>query len=243
MPYRKIFFEENQPFHIVSRAVEERKIFENEEDCFRFIFQIHAANIGKPAFKLWKKDIIRAAKSLLAGEEVSSKLIIKEHPLLVYILDFSLVINHYHFYLVPNIENGVPIFMKKLNGGFAKYFNFKYGRRGSLFGSRYKSIPVQSEFQSDAVSQYVSIINPLDVYQRGWRDEGLKDLNEAFKFLENYQFSSFPDKIGKRNSKIVASKEVLEKYCSTSNLNKDEYLKFVEDFLKQKLSFQPSFLE
>jgi len=243
MPYRKIFFEENQPFHIVSRAVEERKIFELEEDCYRCIFQIYAANVGKPAFKLWRKDVIQAAKSLLSGEEISSKFVIKEHPPLVHILDFSLVINHSHLYLVPNIENGVPIFMKKLNGGFAKYFNLKHGRKGALFGSRYKSIPVESEFQSDAVSRYVSIINPLDVYRVGWREEGLKDLERALGFLESYQFSSFPDKIGKRDSKIIAPKEILEKYCSTSNLTKEEYLKFVEDFLKQKLFPCPLFLE
>ena len=243
MPYREIFFEENQPFHLISRAVEERKLFEREEDCYRFIFQIYAANIGKPAQKIWKKDIIKVAKSLLNGEEVSSGFILKEHLPLVNILDFSLVINHYHLYLVPSAENSVPIFMKKLNGGFAKYFNLKYGRKGFLFGSRYKSIPVTGEFQSDAVSRYVSIINPLDIYQLGWREEGLKNPNMALEFLENYQFSSFLDKRGKRNSKIIAPKEILERYCSTSNIGKEEYLKFIEDFLKEKSFSQPIFLE
>ncbi|PIS39203.1 MAG: hypothetical protein COT33_03170 [Candidatus Nealsonbacteria bacterium CG08_land_8_20_14_0_20_38_20] len=243
MPYRKIFFEENQPFHIVSHAVEERKIFEREEDCYRFIFQIYAANYGTPASNLWKKDVINAAKGLLKGEEVSKNFVTGEHPPLVYILDFSLVVNHYHFYLVPNTENGVPVFMKKLNGGFAKYFNLKHGRKGTLFGSRYKSIPIKSEFQLDAVSRYVSIINPLDVYQPNWREKGLNDLNGAFTFLEDYQFSSFPDKLGKRNSRIIATKEILHRYCSTSNLTKAEYLKFVREFLEQKMFLQTSFLE
>ena len=146
MPYRKIFFEENQPFHIVSHAVEERKIFEREEDCYRFIFQIYAANYGTPASNLWKKDVINAAKGLLKGEEVSKNFVTGEHPPLVYILDFSFVVNHYHFYLVPNTENGVPVFMKKLNGGFAKYFNLKHGRKGTLFGSRYKIFQLRANF-------------------------------------------------------------------------------------------------
>lgn len=244
MPYRRVVFEKNQPFHIISRAVEERKIFNKEEDCYRFVFQIYAANVGKPAFKLWKKDVIRAAKDLLEGKEISSKFVIKEHPPLVHILDFSLVINHYHFYLVSNVKGGVPLFMKKLNGGFAKYFNLKYGRRGTLFGSRYASIPIETEFQSDVVSRYVSIINPLDVYQVGWRKRGLKNLKEAFDFLENYQFSSFLDKIGKRDSKILAPPEILEKYCSTANLTKEEYLQFVKDFLNKKFEpLQTIFLE
>jgi len=243
MPYRGVFFEKNQLFHIVSRAVEEREIFEKEEDCYRFVFQIYAANIGKPAFNLWKKDTIKVAKALLAGEEVSAKFVIKEHSPLVYILDWSLVVTHLHFYLVPNIENMVPLFIKKLNGGFAKYFNLKYGREGTLFGRRYKSIAVRDEFQSDAVSRYVSTINPLDVYQPGWRENGLKNLDEAFEFLLNYQFSSFPDKAGKRNSKITAPKEILERYCSTNHLSREEYVKFVRDFLKKKLFSQDLFLE
>lgn len=237
-------FEKGKTFHILARAIEERKIFEREEDCYRFIFQIYAANVGKPAFKLWQKDVIKVAKSLLEGEDISSKFVIKEHPPLVHILDFSLVINHYHFYLISNIENGVPIFVKKLNGGFAMYFNLKHGRKGALFGSRYKGILVESEFQSDAVSCYVSIINPLDVFQPGWRETGLQDSGEALKFLENYQFSSFPDKIGKRKAKILAPPEISKIYSLSYNVKKEEYLQFVKDFLGKKLSsIQPLFLE
>lgn len=236
MSERRIFFKKNHPVHIISRAIKERNIFENKEDCYRFIFQIYAANRGKPAFKLWQKDLIKAAQYLLDGQGLSSKFIIKEHDPLVNILDFSLVINHYHFYLVPNIENGVPLFMMKLNVGFAKYFNSKYDRKGSLFESRYKSVPVKTEFQSDAVSRYVSVINPLDIYQPGWREKGLADLEEAFGFLEDYQFSSFPDKIRIRRSKIIAPQELLERFCSINTLTKEEYFEFVQNFLKQRMS-------
>jgi len=243
MPYRGVFFEKNQPFHIISRAVEERKIFEEEDDCYRFIFQIYAANIGRPVFNLRRRDIIKASQSLLAGEEISEKFIIKEHSPLVYILDFSLVMNHYHFYLIPNFKNGVPIYMQKLNGGFAKYFNLKHGRKGSLFGSRYKSILVKTEFQSDAVSRYVSIINPLDVFQPGWREEELKNWQESYRFLKDYQFSSFPEKIGERNSKFVAGKEIRERY-GVKPINNEEYFQFLKDFLQQHLaSSQKLFLE
>ncbi len=244
MSFRNRFFEENQPLHIISRAVEGRKIFENKEDCYRFIFQIFAANMGKPGLNLRREDIIGAAKLLLHSKEMSDKLVIIEHPPLVHILDFSLVVNHYHFYLMTNIENGIPRFMQKLNGGFAMYFNLKYGRQGTLFGRRYKSVPVKTEFQSDAVSRYVSIINPLDLYQPGWREEGLDNWEEAFDFLENYQFSSFPDKIGKRNSKLLAPKEVLERIGLSLSLDENDYRLFVEDFLKQNLfSISPFFLE
>lgn len=243
MSTKREFFEKNQPFHIISRAVEERNIFRNEGDCYRFLFQIYAANIGKPVLNLQRKDIIKITQALLLGEDISSKYIIIEHPPLVNIFDFSLVVNHYHFYLAANKENSVPLFMQRLNGGFAMYFNLKHGRKGSLFGSRYKSIPIKTDFQSTAVGRYVSIINPLDVYQPGWRESGLDNLEKAFSFLEKYQFSSFPDRIGKRESRLLASGNVLEKYGLWRG-SANEYRQFVENFLKERLSSsEPIFLE
>ncbi len=234
MPYREIYFEKNLPVHIISRAVEGIKIFAQEEDCYRFIFHFQAANLGRRGSNARSKDIIKVAQSLLQGEKISSKFIIEEHPPLVYLLDFSLVLNHYHFYFLPNIENSVPLLMQKLNNGFAKYFNLKHGRKDALFGRRYKSILVETELQSDAVSRYVSIINPLDVFQPGWREGGLQNWQKSFEFLENYPFSSFPDKIGKRSAGILAPKEILEKYSLLVKVGPEEFRKFVEEFLKQK---------
>lgn len=235
---------ENHLVHVISRAVEERKIFDDETDCFRYIFQVYSTNIGKPAYNLRRVDIIKIAQAILNGEKISSKFILKEHPPLVYFLDFSLVVNHSHFYLVSNIENGTAIFMRNLNNGFAKYFNLKYGRKGALFGSRYKRITIKDQLQSDAVSRYVGVINPLDIFQPGWRENGLENWQDALKFLENYQFSSFPDKIGKRKSSILAPADILDKYLSISSNNKNDYQEFVKDFLKQRSgNYSQLFLE
>jgi len=236
------FFEKNQPFHIVSRAVEERKIFTNKADCHRFIFQIYAANLGKPAPNLWRRDTTKVAEALLQGEEIPSGFIIIEHSPLVHILSFALVVNHYHFYLVANTENVVPLFIKKLNIGFAKYFNLKYNRKGTLFSSRYKSISVQTEFQSEAILRYINIINPLDVYQPGWREKGLENWKKALNFLENYPYSSFPDFIGKRNSKILASDKILEQFSlKRDSISENTFREFTEDFLNQRLKMPDEF--
>jgi len=244
MPFRETIFEVGQPVHIISRAIEERKIFNNEIDCFRFVFQLYAANIGKPAYSLWRQDIVKAAQALLQGEELSSHFIIKEHQPLVSLLDFSLVVNHNHLYLVPNSENSVPVLMKKLNNAFAQYFNLKHRRKGALFEGPYRAVMIKTQLQSDAVSRYVSVMNPLDVFQPGWREDGLRNKEDAFKFLEDYQFSSFPDKIGKRKSKILAPPEVLEKYLSISPDKLNNYREFVEEFLKERSSgHEPIYLE
>ena len=234
-----MIYTKEQPFHIISRAVDEKKIFADDADCYRFIFQIYAANLGKPSFNFRRQDVIQCAKMLLNGGEISDNLIIKEHPPLVHILDFSLNITHYHFHLLPSEDNNVPLFIKKLNIGFAKYFNLKYNRKGSLFGSRYKGVLIKTDFQADAVSRYVSIVNPLDIYQPGWRENGLVNPEKAIEFLGNYQFSSFPDKIGKRRSKILASQEILDKY----SFQKDGYTNFAKEFMSEKKVFPKELFE
>lgn len=245
MPKRRIVFETNQPYHILSRAIEGREIFAKEEDCHRFIFQMYAASIGKPAFNIKQKDIIEAGKAILKGNEISPRAIIVEHDPLVYFLSFALVVNHNHFELVQNVNNGISKYIQKLNTSFAKYFNLKNNRKGILFESRYKAIPITTDFQFSAILRYINIKNPLDVFQPGWREKGLKNKEAAFFFLNNYPFSSFLDLFGNRKSKILAPKEILDKYFGGEfSESKEEYNKFVDDYLENQLAdFQPFFLE
>lgn len=242
---KEIDFEKSIPFHLIIRAVEKREIFANQEDCYRFIFQMYATNIGRPVPNIHRQEIIKAAKSLLSGEEVSGKFIIVEHPPLVNILSFVLVVTHNHLILVSNAENGISKYIQKLKTGFAMYFNFKHNRHGNLFERPYKIIPIQTNFQLDAVLRYVNVKNVLDVYQPRWQEKGLKDEKEAFKFLNQYQFSSFPDLFSKRNSKILAPRSILEKYLGKGLTgSKEEYLNFIKDYLQKNLkSFYPLFLE
>ena len=151
----------------------------------------------------------------------------------VSILDFSLIANHYHLYLFANIENSVPIFIQKLNRGFSGYFNLKYGRKGHLFEGPYKSVATETENQGVAISRYVSVINPLDLYQPNWRKDGLRDWQKALSFLKSFSFSSFPDKIGERRSSILATQSILRQY-SFMGCSEKEVREFTERFLKEK---------
>jgi len=83
----------------------------------------------------------------------------------------------------------------------------------------------------------------LDVYRPDWINKGLKDRSEAINFLNNYQFSSLPDLTGKRNSKLLAPREILEQYL-IKEITGEDYDKFINDYLEEKLaSFKPFFLE
>lgn len=242
---KEIYFEKNTPFHIISRAVEGKEIYLKEDDALRFIFQMYAANVGSPGRNLHREDIKKVALAILNGEKISPKFIIVEHAPLVSFFSFVLVITHHHFILISNIEGGISKYLQKSHGGFAKFYNLKYGRKDVLFERQYKIIPIQTNFQLDAVLRYVNVKNPLDVYQPGWREKGLKDEKNALKFLNEYRFSSFPDLFGNRNSQILASRSILEK-CLGKEItkNKADFSNFIKDYLQENLAiYNPFFLE
>jgi len=242
---KEIYFEKNTPFHIINRAVEGREIFAKKDDALRFIFQMHAANIGSPGFNLSRHDINKVAWAILLGEKVSQKFINVKHPPLVNLLSFVLTFNHHHFVLVSNTEGGISKYLQKLHNGFAKYFNLKYNRRDTLFERKYGAVPIKSNFQSDAVIYYVNIKNVLDVFQPGWKKQGLENKDEVIKFLNEYPFSSFPDLFGKRNSKILAPLSFREKYLGKKEVeNQSIFFDFLKNYLQQKLvAYHPLFLE
>lgn len=99
--------------------------------------------------------------------------------------------NHYHLLLRPKFDDSLTKFMKKLNIGYAKYFNEKYKRSGALFEGRYKSVLVVDKSHFIHLPYYIHL-NPLDLKFPEWRNREIKNYKEAMKFLENYRWSSFP---------------------------------------------------
>lgn len=238
-----VMFEINIPYHIINHAVEGKKFFNNKEDNLRFIFYSYVANIGHPASNLRRQDIKKAVYAILNGEKLPDGFIIGEHSPLVYILSFAQAVNHHHDVLISNSEDGISKYLQKRNTGFAKYINLKYGRKTSLFARRYGNVPIRNEAQLYAVIKYVNIKNTLDVYQPNWIKQGLKDWKKAIDFLNNYQFSSLPDLTGRRNSKLLAPKVILEQYL-IKEITEEDYDKFINDYLEEKLaSFNSLFLE
>ena len=57
---------------------------------------------------------------------------------------YCLMENHVHL-LLHDPDRNLGAFMKKLQGGYAQYFNFKYERVGHLFQERFHSEPVENE--------------------------------------------------------------------------------------------------
>jgi REP-associated tyrosine transposase len=58
---------------------------------------------------------------------------------------FAVMNTHYHLLVTPNSTTGLPRAMKKIHGGYVRYFNRKHNRLGTAWNGRYKARAIKDE--------------------------------------------------------------------------------------------------
>src|SRR3989344_1192149 len=196
----------DEVYHISSRTVGDTVVFKNTDDFYRGIFSIDEFNNSNPVSILRRRQERKSEKNKAVRRPTSYSLEDKRDKF-VEILAFSFMPNHFHLIVKQLKDNGIVEFMKKVNGGYAKYYNEKYKRKGHLFNKFYP-VHVKNNEQLKTVFTYVhtkliSIIEPV------WKEEGIENPKKVKEFLENNKRHSYPDYIGKKNFFSVTEREFL----------------------------------
>ena len=180
-------------FHVLNRGVDKRIIVVDDKDRLRFLHDLYAFN-----------DTDATPNYILPGRHT-------EHPrsVLVHIHAFCLMPNHYHLLLSPAIENGIPLFMQKLNMGYTKYFNERHARSGSLWQGKYKLVHIERDAHMLYIPYYIHL-NPLDMTHPAWREGEVKNQKAALATLTSYRWSSHLDYCGVRNFPSIIFKDLLK---------------------------------
>ncbi|MEK7462839.1 MAG: transposase [Patescibacteria group bacterium] len=210
-------------YHLYNRGVEKKNIFLDNKDRFRFIHDLFEFNDKNPspnlAYHLTKKQ----------PKEVGLPKIKREpRIMLVDILAFCLMPNHFHILIKQKIENGTTEFMRKLGTGYTNYFNKKYQRVGSLFQGKYKFVHLKENSHFIHIPYYIHL-NPLDLKFPEWKNREIKNHKGAMKFLESYRWSSYLDYIGIKNFPSVTQREFLNNFFE----GPEEYKKQTLNWLKE----------
>ncbi len=192
-------------YHVLNRGVEKRTVVLDDKDRLRFLHDLYAFNDQNATLNyiLPKRQEERVRK------------------LLVHIHAFCLMKNHYHLILSPLVEDGIPLFMKKLSMGYAKYFNEKYERSGSLWQGRYKRVLVERDAHFLYLPYYVHL-NPLDFSFPEWREGKVKNVGKTLAYLAQYRWSSHPDYLGIRNFPSITNRELLSKTLGSRSVYERE---------------------
>jgi len=221
---RKTIFANNEYYHIYNRGVDKRKVFLNRNDYIRFIHDLYEFNDQKRAPEFVRiKDYVGSLAPHIKR---------KPRKKLVNIICFCLMPNHFHLILEQLVDDGISKFMHKLGTGYTNAFNLKHKRSGALFEGTFKAILIENETYLTHLSRYVHL-NPVELKEKNWKEDGIKDWNKINKFLDNYRYSSYLDYVGKKNFPSIINNDLILKIFDNS---KDYYKKFTQEWLVQDFS-------
>lgn len=220
MGLRKTLLVKGEFYHVYNRGNGRQQIFFDDNDYRRFIKLLFVCNSLKSVN--FRDDIIE--KKIDAWDFDRGETIVS-------IGAWVLMPNHFHIYITSpedspedrlRGENNISIFMRKVCTAYSKYVNTKYQRTGSLFEGRFKSVHISDDIQAKYLFSYIHL-NPIKLFQKSWKEEGIKNQTEAMVFLDEYKWSSYQDYLGiiQSENKILDKKNFLNYFTDKESFKKE----------------------
>lgn len=130
------------------------------------------------------------------------------------VLYYVIMDNHYHFVLRMN-QAPIGDIMRSINWSYSKYFNQKYSRSGTIFGSKYSCIDIKDMRQLMSVILY-NAYNPVKA--------------KMVSHPEQYKWCAHLEVVSSRGYILNRSKllEILDK-------NEEKAIKVYQNLLDQKI--------
>ena len=175
---RNYVFAPGEYYHLYSRGFEKLPVFRKGSDYQRFAECLYLLNNSE---SVNIRDIKQNfSRGLTSGTlDVYST---KRKETLVDIGAYCLMPNHFHILVREKDEKGISRFMQKLMTSYTMYFNKKYDRTGSIFGSSFKARHVTSDNHLKYLFAYIHL-NP-------------KERGDITNKLKEYAYSSYADYLG-----------------------------------------------
>lgn len=226
---RKVQFEPGKIYHIYNRGVAKCRICEREGDFWRLLQGLCLFNDKSSVSNiLWQLEKNRGRLTLnVLKEYIKNKK--NGRKSLVRILAYCIMPNHYHLLVEELEEGGIVKFMHKFGMGYARYFNNKHDRVGSLFQNRFKAVLVENERQLLYLLVYINVINPGQLVEPNLKDEGVRDMQKVLEKAEEHLWGTHLEYLSKRKSLII-DKGVLGELLPTAKA----YRELVKNVLRDK---------
>ncbi len=128
-------FREGSWYHVYNRGHNKGLVFHNTEDYHAFV---------KRLAHILSLELLDTSSNLKALEKDAFT-----------IMAYCLMPNHYHFLIRQNTGLSVTVLMQSLGTSYAKYFNSKYSKVGSVFQDTFKAKVVDNDSYLTYLSAYI----------------------------------------------------------------------------------------
>lgn len=223
---KRPLFTTGEIYHVYNRGVDKRKTFMNEKDYLRFIHDLFEFNDEAPAENIYYRA--PSLKSYEVGLRKITRGQQKSRKLLVEILIFCLMPNHFHLLLRQSVDGGITEFMRKLGTGYTNYFNKKYEHSGALFQGKFKAIHISKHAHFTHLPLYIHL-NPVELIAPQWQDKKIKSTKEIVHFLDCYRWSSYQDYTGRKNFPSVTQREFLDAFFESPKHHREQIAEWLRE--------------
>lgn len=203
MPYRTTPLITGEIYHIFNRSVAGQPIFSGNKYYQRALETLDFYRFLRPSLRFSHYNRLTPEGRIIFLENLKTK-----GTKQVDFFAYCLMPNHFHFLIKEVKELGTQTFLRNFQDSYARYFNVKNERSGSLFQLMFKAVRIETEEQLLHVTRYIHL-NPLSTYV-------LRNASD----LETYPWSSFSEYIGKQKANIVEKEFILGFFPSVESFKK-----------------------
>jgi len=189
-------------WHVFNRSIAEYQIFNTPADYKRFI-------TAMDFYRYNNKNKISLSNLLYFDKD----LIFNKNERFIKINSYCIMPNHYHVIVDDNDSNLLSKYISNLENSYTRYFNIKHKRKGPLWESRYKKIPVTKNEYFIHLTRYIHL-NPVTAY--------------ICSKPEEYEYSSYKEFLSNQ-----------EDICDFKYLMPEDFeSKIYKDFVEDRISYQ-----
>lgn len=191
-------------YHVFNKSVGHEDIFTGKKESNRFINLIDYYRFN-PGLSYSKY------KNLPTEDRKKFYDSIKSLPKIVEIYAYAFMPNHFHLIIKQLEENGIQKFLSNIQNGFAKYFNIKNERSGTLFQKAFKAKRIVNDEIFLHLSRYIHL-NPVTSYLIGPNE------------LATYPWTSYPIYLTNKKNDLINTETII-----TLSGSKEKYINFVDN--------------
>ena len=207
MPVRKIPLVTGEFYHVYNQGIDLRTAFSNKREFDRSLLTLWYYSYADLSLKLSNYF------ALGTDQQLSVRNTIVQKPLLVTVIAFCLMNNHFHVLLRQEQDGGISEYLGNFQNSYIKFYNARRRRRGSLFLNPFRSVRIETDEQLLHVARYIHL-NPFSNYL-------LQTLEELFV----YPYSSLSSYFTKPYNEKVVETTILEAYFTSKKAHRT----FIED--------------
>lgn len=191
MATRKYPIVPNETYHVYNRSIAGLPIFQKYYEAERFLSLLKYYQYSKTPLRYSFYLRLNSEAKKLVEERLTT------NPKRIKLVAYCVMPTHYHLVLRESNYGGIVSYLSLVQNGFAKYYNLRNNRTGSLFQEMFKAKRLEDEEQLIHTVRYIHL-NPYS-----------SSIIDDIKLLTEYRYSSYPSYAKSLDDNLVERSEMV----------------------------------